>query len=311
MPDLHLFYTDIFELPLPDSHQFPMAKYRLLRERLAMSELESICQLLVPDAASDAQLLRVHDKSYLDRVVSGELTGHELRRIGFPWSHGMVERSRRSVGATICAVSSALSEPAGLAVNLAGGTHHAFTDHGQGYCVFNDVAVAIRDIQSRSPATRVLVIDADVHQGNGTADIFESDDRVFTFSIHSAKSFPARKTVGDIEIALASGTGDEDYLAALQSGLEACPHKFDMAIYLAGADPFEGDRLGRLKVTKSGLRRRDQIVLSYFRSQGLPVAITMAGGYAPDIADIVDIQFATIQTAAQIYGLTDATQQHS
>ncbi|MCL4120764.1 UNVERIFIED_CONTAM: hypothetical protein GTU68_040227 [Idotea baltica] len=283
-----------------------MAKYRLLRQKLLTDDLSATCQMLIPAAASNDQLLRVHSERYLSRVIAGQLTDHEVRRIGFPWSSNMVERSRRSVGATICAVASALADPCGVSVNLAGGTHHAFRDHGQGYCVFNDVAVAIREAKSTSLALRVLVIDADVHQGNGTAEIFQSDDSVFTFSIHSAKSFPARKTVGDIEIALASGTGDETYLAELQSGLDACPKGFDLAVYLAGADPYEGDRLGRLKVTKAGLRQRDQLVLSHCKRQGLPVAITMAGGYAPDIDDIVGIQFSTIQTAARVYGLMDS-----
>lgn len=281
-----------------------MAKYRLLRERVVASELGRVCQMLIPDAANDQQLLRVHDADYVHRVTSGRLTDHEVRKIGFPWSIGMVERSRRSVGATICAVRTAVAE--GVSVNLAGGTHHAFCDQGQGYCVFNDVAVAVRDMQFCSPSSRVLVIDADVHQGNGTAEIFQADDSVFTFSIHSAKSFPARKTVGDIEIALASGSDDDVYLAQLQSGLDSCPQDFDLAIYLAGADPYEDDRLGRLKVTKAGLRQRDRLVLNYCKRLGWPVAITMAGGYAPNIDDIVDIQFATIQIAAGIYGSTDS-----
>lgn len=300
---MNLFYTDIFELPLPGSHQFPMAKYRLLRERVLGSGLIGFCQLVIPEAADDSQLMRVHDAEYVARVVSGNLTDHEIRRIGFPWSPDMVERSRRSVGATISAATSALTDPARVAVNLAGGTHHSFRDHGQGYCVFNDVAVAVRSVQAGSLAKRVLVIDADVHQGNGTAEIFQSDDDVFTFSIHSAKSFPARKTVGDIEIALASGTGDADYLASLQSGLDGCPPDFDLAIYLAGADPYECDRLGRLSVTKDGLRERDRLVLNHCQQSGLPVAITMAGGYAPNISDIVDIQFSTIQTAADVYAV--------
>lgn len=294
---MKLFYTDIFELPLPGGHFFPMAKYRLLRERVENSELQQICRLHVPAAATDEQLARVHTADYIRNVVEGKLNEQQIRRIGFPWSRNLVERSRRSVGATICAVVSAMEDRA--AVNLAGGTHHAFADQGQGYCVFNDVAVAIRNAQALSLVGRVLVIDADVHQGNGTAEIFRECDDVFTFSIHSSKSFPSRKTVGDLEIALANGTMDADYLHQLQTGLECCPTNVDLVIYLAGADPYEGDRLGGLRLTQSGLKRRDEMVLNFCKTNDLPIAIAMAGGYADEVRDIVDIQFETIRTAAQ------------
>jgi acetoin utilization deacetylase AcuC-like enzyme len=298
-----LFYTDHFELPLPAGHRFPMAKYRRLRQRIVDSPWAGHCELLVPDPATDDQLCLAHTADYVRRVASGQLTDQEIRRIGFPWSPAMVERSRRSTGATIAAGRAALAN--GLAVNLAGGTHHACADAGEGFCVFNDVAVAARVLQHEAQIRRALVIDCDVHQGNGTAAIFAGDDSVFTFSIHGAKNFPLRKHPSDLDVALPDGTDDAAYLDALDAALDRtfADAAFDLVFYLAGADPFAGDRLGRMRLTKLGLQQRDRRVLARCQQLGLPVAIAMAGGYAHNIDDIVDIHAATIRTAIEAAGM--------
>lgn len=297
---MKLFFTDHFELPLPAGHRFPIAKYGQLRQFMAASPWASGCEFHVPDAATDQQLCLAHSADYLRRVASGQLTNPEVRRIGFPWSPAMVERSRRSVGATIAAGRAALADS--VAANLAGGTHHANADAGEGFCVFNDVAVAARTLQHEARIRRAVVIDCDVHQGNGTASIFADDPSVFTFSIHGAKNFPLRKFPGDLDVALPDGTSDAAYLQALDEALDRIfvDHRFDLAFYLAGADPFEGDRLGRMQLTKEGLRERDRRVLTRCRHIGLSVAVVMAGGYAQRIEDIVDIHAATIRTAIEI-----------
>ena len=294
---MDIFYSDIFELPLPDKHRFPMSKYRRLRERIVASDAFKCAHLKVPKPATDQQLSLVHNEDYLRRVIEGHLSALELRRIGFPWSKGLVERSRRSVGASIAAGRSATQS--GIAVNLAGGTHHAFSDAGQGYCVFNDVMVAARVLQRESAIENVLVIDLDVHQGNGTASIAREDEHVFAFSIHCQKNYPFRKTNGDLDVGLPEATGDSEYLDSLNKSLEQIQKRFrpDLVFYLAGADPFEGDRLGLLNLTKSGLRLRDQIVIDFCQHVDSPLAIAMAGGYANDVEDIVDIHFETVLMA--------------
>lgn len=294
---MKFFYTDHFELPLPDTHQFPMSKYRLLRERiLGCAEIPGGC-LCVPEAATKEQLRRVHTSDFVGRVFGGELKHEEIRRIGFPWSPFMVERSRRSVGATLAAAYACLED--GVAMNLAGGTHHSFPNFGAGYCIFNDVAVSVRELQAMKLATTVAVIDCDAHQGDGTAVIFANDPSVFTFSMHSAKAFPARKQTSDLDIALPEETGDAEYLSQLRSALPRVAEAIhpNVVFYVAGADPFANDRLGRLKLTKQGLKERDEIVLNWCREQQVPVAICMAGGYSADVNDIVDIHFQTVLAA--------------
>ena len=297
---IKLYYCDTFELPLPENHRFPMAKYTLLRQRIAAAPLSSDCQLIVPPAATDSEILLAHESQYLDRIKSGQLSPVEIRRIGFPWSQGMVERSRRSTGATISAARSAVND--GLSANLAGGTHHAFADSGQGYCVFNDVCVAAKVIQQQHKSIeRVMVVDCDVHQGNGTSGIVANDASVFAFSVHCEENYPFKKTDGDLDIALPIGAQDDEYLSNLRTGIDTAMSLFnpDFVFYIAGADPFHGDRLGKLGLTKSGLRLRDELVINYFRNLEIPVAIAMAGGYAPNIEDIVDIHFSTIEVACQ------------
>lgn len=296
---MDLYYSDIFELPLPPGHRFPMAKYRLLRERLATAPWAEHFRFLIPAAATDDQLALAHSTEYIRRATLGELSEVEQRRIGFPWSERMIERSRRSSGASIGAAESALRD--GLAVNLAGGTHHANWDGGQGYCVFNDVCVAARVMQQMGQIQRALFVDCDVHQGNGTAAIAAGDPTLYSFSIHCIKNYPFRKATSDLDIDLPPGTGDGEYLDQLERALRKIDLVFepDLVFFLAGADPYEHDRLGHLRLTKAGLRQRDELVLDFYRARQIPVAISMAGGYAPDVDDIVAIHFGTITAAWQ------------
>ena len=299
---MHAFYSDHFVLPLPDGHRFPMAKYARLRERLIATAVLAPEQLIEAPAADWSDLHLVHTPAYVEAVAAGTLPREVERRIGFPWSPDMVERSRRSVGATIAAARAAIED--GLAANLAGGTHHSFADRGEGYCVFNDVAVAARVLQRDGLAARVLVVDCDVHQGHGTAAIFRDDPNVFTFSMHGAHNFPFKKQHSDLDVALEDRAGDAEYLRLLERHLDdaLARHEPDVVFYLAGADPHEGDRLGRLRMTIDGLRRRDQHVLGRCRQRRLPVAISMSGGYAPDIDAIVSIHANTIATAVALAG---------
>ena len=289
------FYADHYVLPLPPGHRFPMAKYALLRQRVAADGLAS---LVAAPAATDTELLRVHRADYLNEIRTGTLPASAMRQIGFPWSREMVERSRRSTGATIAACRAALID--GVAVNLAGGTHHAFPDHGEGFCVFNDAAVAARAVQAEGLASRILIVDCDVHQGNGTAAIFSGDGSVFTLDVYGERNYPFRKERAALAVPLPDGTRDAPYLEALADALPRALHAGspDLAIYLSGADPFAGDRLGRLSLTKDGLAARDRLVLGVLRGHDIPVAVTMAGGYASDVRDTVDIHFETVRATA-------------
>lgn len=296
---VQVFHATPFALSLPAGHRFPMAKYALLRERLA-AELPGIVLIQAPPA-TDAELERVHSRPYVRAISDGSIDAKAMREIGFPWSLEMVERSRCSVGATISACNAALRD--GVAGNIAGGTHHATADKGSGFCVFNDVAVAARLIQGGAAAgagIKVAVIDLDVHQGNGTASIFRDDDRVFTLSLHGAKNFPFRKEAGDLDVDLPDGCRDEDYLAALDAALAELARRFEpgLVIYLAGADPHEGDRLGRLKLTWDGLAERDRRVFEWAWRRHLPLAFAMAGGYGTRIEDTVQVQVNTFAVAA-------------
>jgi acetoin utilization deacetylase AcuC-like enzyme len=297
---LRAFYSDTFVLPLPETHRFPMAKYRRLRERLSSEHVLSEADLAVPDPADWEDLRLAHDSTYVDAVALGTLPAEMQRRIGFPWSPEMVERSRRSVGATLAAAWNALGGGT-IAANLAGGTHHAFRDRGEGYCVFNDVAVAARVLLRHGAIAQAVVIDCDVHQGNGTAAIFRGDPSVFTLSLHGANNFPFHKEVSDLDITFSDGTGDEAYLGALRGSVPQVleEQRPDIVFYLAGADPYVGDRLGRLALTIEGLRERDRFVFNACRSRGLPVAVAMSGGYARDIEALVTIHVNTIREAVR------------
>ena len=297
---MKVFYSDHFVLPLPEGHRFPMIKYSMLRESVAASGICGPEEMMVPHPVSDAEILRSHEEGYLRRVASGTLTEKEMRRIGFPWSKRMVERSRRASGGTLGACLAALED--GFAANLAGGTHHAFADRGEGYCVFNDSAIAARAVQAEGLVERVVVVDTDVHQGNGTAAIVRGDATIYTLSIHGAKNFPFRKEESDLDLALPDGADDGEFLDALADGLERAleESRAELAIYLAGADPFEDDRLGRLSVSKEGLAERDSLVLESCRERGIPVAVTMAGGYARNVEDTVEIHLQSIERAATL-----------
>jgi len=293
-----VYYCDQHEVPLPAGHPFPIGKYRRTRERVAAAGLP--VRLLPAPAATPAELLLAHDPDWVQRVSYGLLTAAEQRRVGFPWSRELLRRSLHSVGGTIAAGRAALRD--GLAASLAGGTHHARRDSGAGFCVFNDVVVALRVLQRDGATRRSVVLDCDVHQGDGTAALTADDPSVFTYSIHGRRNFPARKVAGDLDVPLDDGTGDDGYLAALEPSVErALEHaRADVAFYLAGADPFAGDRWGRMALTAEGLARRDRTVLEACRRRGLPVAIVLAGGYAPDLDDIARIHARTIAIAAEM-----------
>ena len=304
---MQAFYADQFVLPLPPGHRFPMSKYRLLREQLEGLPGLQLCQAL---PASDGELALAHTPAYLSAVIDGTLGAAQQREIGFPWSEAMVERARRSVGATIAAARAALGATGGgLAPNLAGGTHHASADRGGGYCVFNDAAVAARLMQAEShrqhrKLLRVAIVDLDVHQGNGSASIFADDPTVFTLSMHGAKNFPFRKERSDLDVDLPDGCTDDAYLRALDDALAALWRHHEHAppgliFYLAGADPHEGDRLGRLKLTTAGLAERDRRVFAAARERHIPVALSMAGGYGRDVDDTVQVHLGTIRAAIE------------
>ncbi len=298
---MKIFYTDTFQIPLPENHSFPKDKYYLLRKRIVEELSDRPVDLLVPEPVSDEDIMRAHDPAYVKRFLNGELTDKEIRRIGLPWSPEIVQRTRYSVGATIAACRAALTE--GIAVNFGGGTHHAFGDHGQGYCFLNDSVIAARAMQAGGLVRNVLIIDCDVHQGNGTAAILKNDPTIFTFSIHGKNNFPFHKETSDLDIELEDGTDDAAYLAALEKGmtqsLDACDA--NLVIYLAGADPYKKDRFGRLALTKVGLADRDRLVLRQLGQAGMPVAVTLAGGYARQVMDAVDIHFQTVRAAVEFY----------
>lgn len=289
------FYTDHYVLPLPPGHRFPMEKYSQLRD--LVKNLDAI-ELVEAPAVSDTQILYAHDPTYLMKILRGNLSPQEQREIGFPWSTQMVERSRRSAGATLAAAKVALEE--GLAANLAGGTHHAYRNRGSGFCVFNDSAIAARALQREiHPKLKVAIVDLDVHQGNGTAAILQNDPSIFTLSIHGEHNFPFKKETSDLDIGLENGCSDKQYLEALDQALSTMHDQFepDFIIYLAGADPHEGDRLGKLKITQTGMSLRDEKVFQYGKDHQVPIAFSMAGGYGKEINSTVNIHLQTIQIA--------------
>ena len=295
---MKVYYASYINVEMPDGHRFPMEKYDILRHFLfAQHDLFSKTEFVPAKQARREQILKVHTLEYFNSVVSGTLNDKELRRIGLPWSKELIIRTLASVGGTIAACQSAITD--GLSVNLGGGTHHAFPDHGEGFCIFNDVAVAARTAQSMHLMERVVIIDCDVHQGNGTAYIFRGDDSVFTFSIHAEKNFPFRKWESNLDIGLPDNTEDGAYLAALKSGLEEVFAKFDpqLCVYIAGADPYLNDRLGKLSLTLDGLAHRDEIVIGNCLKKQIPIAIVMGGGYAKDIRETAAIYAQTVSIA--------------
>jgi acetoin utilization deacetylase AcuC-like enzyme len=290
-------YSDRYQVPLLPTHPFPMQKYRLVRNRLLDEGSLTHWHLIEPALAADEDILLVHERAYWLRCKKGELTAADMRRIGFPWSPALVQRSQASVQGTLVAARNALRD--GVASNLAGGTHHAYADHGEGYCVLNDIAIATRVLQRDGLARRVAILDCDVHQGNGTAAIFRDDPDVFTFSMHGAKNFPLRKEQSTLDINLPDGLGDEAYLQILAEHVPAILHEFqpEFVFYQAGVDPHERDRLGKLKLTHAGLQQRDELVIGACRQAGIPIVTTMGGGYGKDLNDTVEGHCNTVRTA--------------
>ena len=297
-PKMRVWSHHRWQFPLPATHKFPLAKYELLAERVVEDGLVAPGDVLEPDPVEWEDLAAVHDCGLLSRIREGCLTAREERGLGLPWSEELVERGRRSVGGTVEAAFTALET--GVAMNLGGGTHHAGRDFSRGYCLFNDVAVALALLRREDEGRAALVVDCDVHQGDGTAHIFADDPRTFTLSLHGARNYPFQRLPSDLDVDLASGTGDADYLEALDGALDVALRRCapDIAFYLAGADPWEGDRLGRLALTKAGLLARDERVLDRLRAAGIPVCVVLAGGYAEDVRDTVDINAATAAAVA-------------
>ncbi|MGZ4270530.1 MAG: histone deacetylase family protein [Solirubrobacteraceae bacterium] len=301
---MHVWTHHRATFPLPANHRFPLPKYARLRERVAQDGIAAAAEVHESGAAAWAQLRAVHEPALVERIRTGGLSVREQRGLGLPWSPELVERARRSVAGTVAVAFHALEHR--VAMNLGGGTHHAGRDFARGYCLFNDVAVAIGALRAAQVAHRALVVDCDVHQGDGTAQLLggTADPDAFTLSLHGARNYPFKRIPSDLDVDLETGTGDEAYLGALDRALDAALTAFgppDVAFYLAGADPWEGDRLGRLALTKAGLRMRDDLVLDRLREVGSPVAVVLAGGYAPDVNDVVDINAATAAAVATRY----------
>ena len=305
---MHVWTHHRATFPLPANHKFPLPKYALLRERVVADGLAGPDEIHETDPVAWAQLRAVQDPALVERIRTGALSVREQRGLGLPWSPELVERGRRSVAGTVAAAFHALEHR--VAMNLGGGTHHAGRDFARGYCLFNDVAVATRALRAAQVAERVLVVDCDVHQGDGTAQVLGPDADAFTLSLHGARNYPFKRIPSDLDLDLETGTGDEAYLAALDAALDRALGAFgtpDVAFYLAGADPWEGDRLGRLALTKPGLRMRDDLVLDRLGELGVPVAVVLAGGYAPDVRDTVDINAATAAAVAARYRWNDTS----
>jgi acetoin utilization deacetylase AcuC-like enzyme len=297
---MKVFYTPRYYADIGEGHVFPIRKFELVRDRLLAEGTLSPAEIVEPREAAVEDVLLVHTEDYVTRLRAGALDARELRRLGLPWSKALVRRSFLATAGTLGAARAALVE--GAASNLAGGTHHAFPDRGEGFCVLNDVAIAIRALRRDRSARRVAVVDLDVHQGNGTAAIFEDDPEVFTFSMHGAKNYPLFKQRSSLDVELQDGTSDEEYLGELARHLpRAFEHAPDVVFYLGGADPYAGDKLGRLSLSIEGLRARDEFVLRECRARGVPVATVMSGGYAADIDDTVEIHCNTIRAVKSVF----------
>ncbi|MBC7795469.1 MAG: histone deacetylase [Pyrinomonadaceae bacterium] len=298
---MKVFYSPHYYAEIGDGHVFPIRKFELVRDKLLSEGTLLPSEIVEPLPADVEDILLVHTEDYITRLRSGTLTAKEVRKLGLPWSESLVRRSFVALNGTLNATKTALQT--GISSNLAGGTHHAFPDRGEGFCVLNDVAIAIRMLQRDKLARRFLIIDCDVHQGNGTAFIFENEKEIFTFSIQGAKNYPLFREKSSLDLDLPDGTGDAEYLETLS---EALPriflHNPDIVFYLGGADPFENDKLGRLGLTIQGLRMRDEMVLKFAKSREVPIVTTMSGGYAKDINDTVEIHTNTIRAAKKIFG---------
>ena len=295
-----VFYTPRYYAEIGDSHIFPIRKFELVRNKLLAEGALRADEIHEPLPAPIEYVRLVHTEDYVTRLCNGQLTDKEIRRLGLPWSESLVQRSFYAVGGTIAAAFHSLGE--GYCSNLAGGTHHSFADRGEGFCVFNDVAIAIRALRSKGLIQRAGIVDCDVHQGNGTATIFSGDDKTFTFSMHGANNYPLLKVDSSLDVALPDGTRDDVYLDLLVGSLE---HVFndepEIIFYLAGADPYMGDKLGKLSLTIEGLRRRDETVLRECYDREVPVVTVMSGGYGKDITDTIEIHCNTIRTVKAVF----------
>jgi acetoin utilization deacetylase AcuC-like enzyme len=297
---MRVFYTPSYYADIGEGHVFPIRKFELVRDRLLGEGALAPAEVLEPREAAVEDVLLVHTEDYVTRLRAGALTEREIRRLGLPWSKALVRRSFLATGGTLAAARAALED--GVSSNLAGGTHHAFPDHGEGFCVLNDVAVAVRVLRRDGAAARAAVVDLDVHQGNGTASIFEGDGAVFTFSMHGAKNYPLFKTRSSLDVELPDATEDAEYLDALARHLpRVFEHAPDLVFYLGGADPYAGDKLGRLSLSMPGLRARDELVLRACRDRRVPVATVMSGGYAADLDDTVEIHCNTIRAVKHVF----------
>jgi acetoin utilization deacetylase AcuC-like enzyme len=303
---MRVSYTPRYYADIGEGHVFPIRKFELVRDRLLSEGTLRPSDIVEPQPAPLADVLLVHTEDYVTRLRAGTLTPRELRRLGLPWSKALVRRSFLAAGGTINAARWALQD--GIGSNLAGGTHHAFPDRGEGFCVLNDVAIAIRALRRDCLIERAAIIDCDVHQGNGTATIFEGDETVFTFSMHGAKNYPLFKARSTLDVELADAATDETYLETLAEHLpRALAHTPDIIFYLGGADPYKGDKLGRLALTIEGLRARDGLVLTECRARRVPVATVMSGGYAAEISDTVEIHCNTIRAARAVFDSTQSS----
>lgn len=303
---MQVFYTPRYYAEIGEGHVFPIRKFELVRERLLAEGTLAASEIVEPSPASIEDVLLVHTEDYVSRLCNGELTTKELRRLGLPWSESLVRRSFYAVGGTLGASNAALG--AGYCSNLAGGTHHSFADRGEGFCVLNDVAIAIRAMRARNRIRRAAIVDCDVHQGNGTATIFAGDDETFTFSMHGANNYPLFKARSTLDVELPDGTGDDEYLKTLALHLPAVfAHDPDVVFYLAGADPFAKDKLGRLALSIDGLRERDSYVLRECYEREVPVVTVMSGGYGKDINDTIEIHCNTIRTVKNVFEAAVAT----
>jgi acetoin utilization deacetylase AcuC-like enzyme len=308
MNPFRIFYSPYYYADIGENHVFPIKKFELVRDRLLKDGTLQSCEIAEPQPAKIEDVLLVHTEDYITRLRNGTLTTREIRRLGLPWSKSLVRRSFLACSGTINAARHALKN--GVASNLAGGTHHAFPDRGEGFCVLNDVAVTIRVLQKENLAQRFLIVDCDVHQGNGTAFIFKDDADVFTFSMHGAKNYPLFKEKSTLDIELPDNTGDAEFLEVLNDSLSRIfLHNPDLVFYLGGADPFEKDKLGRLGLTIEGLGRRDEAVLSFAKNKKIPIVTTMSGGYAQDINDTVEIHCNTIRAVKKVF--TEAQTQNA
>ncbi|MBL8016017.1 MAG: histone deacetylase [Ignavibacteria bacterium] len=297
---MKVFYSDHYEVPLPDGHKFPMEKYRQVREQLLKENILEDSELFEPDLPSRDTMLLAHSAEYYDSFEAGTIDPKIIRRIGLPWSRELFYRSLASVGGAIGAARSALES--GIGGNLAGGTHHAFRDHGEGFCVFNDFAVVILNLIKCGLIHRAAIVDLDVHQGNGNSAILGANPDVFIFSMHGAKNYPFTKVASTLDVPLDDDTNDEEYLTLLKKNLPAIfEFRPDIILYQAGVDPLKEDSLGRLGLTKDGLMERDRYVLSECKSRGIPVSLGLGGGYSKPITHSVDAYCRTYRVVKELF----------